>query len=244
MDRTIMTLLAASGLALAGCDQQNASDGQASHDHADHDHADHSHDEVAQNTDPDVGDAPASGETPQPAPDEFGLTVGSKAPAASLVTAEGERVSLESLHADGPVVVTFYRGGWCPYCNQALTEWEGRTGDLQSAGARLVALTPEAPVHAGETATKNNLGFSVLSDASFEAADGFGIRFSLDDETQSKYQQYGINLGEWNASKEWSLPHPATYVIDQEGVIRWRWVQEDYSTRAAPDDVIAAVNAL
>ncbi|MEM1331497.1 MAG: peroxiredoxin-like family protein [Planctomycetota bacterium] len=171
----------------------------------------------------------------------LGLAEGVRAPNATVRDTEGGSVRLASLYGDGPVVVTFYRGSWCPYCNNALTEWQGKLDDLEAAGGRLVALTPDKPENAAGTVGKHDLGFTVLSDADFEAADAFGVRFSLDADTREKYKGYGIDLAKSNASGDWDLPHPGTFVIDSSGVIRYAWVSSDYATRANPDEVIAAV---
>lgn len=172
----------------------------------------------------------------------IGLEVGQSVSGdATLLTASGEEIALSDLWASGPVVLTFYRGGWCPYCNNALTEWEGKLGELESAGGELVALSPEKPESAGKTAEKNEASFKVLSDATFAAADLFNLRFSLGADIQKLYKGYGIDLEKANASKTWELPHPGTFVIDTDGTVRYAWVQEDYRTRANPDEVIAAV---
>lgn len=175
----------------------------------------------------------------------IGLPVGATVTGeATLTTIDGDEVALSSLWAEGPVVITFYRGGWCPFCNKALTEWQGKLDELGAAGATLVALTPEKPENAGETSEKNGLGFTVLSDEQFQAADAFHVRFTIAPDIKTKYEGYGLDLAQSNASGTWELPHPGTFVIDTDGVVRYAWVQEDYRVRADPDEVIAAVRAV
>ena len=181
------------------------------------------------------GSKPASG---------IGLAVGDKPADAIVLDIDGSEVALSSLYAEGPLVVTFYRGGWCPYCTTALTEWQGKLEELEAAGGRLIALTPDKPGNAGDTMAKNDLGFEIYSDASFAAADAFKLRFALAPETKTRYEGYGIDLATSNASGTWELPHPGTYVLDSTGVIRYAWVQEDFRVRASPDDVIAAVRGI
>lgn len=177
-------------------------------------------------------------------PTEPGLRVGEKAPDATVYTVGGEPVSLASLYAEGPVVVTFYRGGWCPYCTRALTEWESRTADLEAAGGRLIAITAEAPDYADETAGTQKLGFTVLSDKTMEAARAFKVFFAMDEGTIEKYRGFGLDLGGRNASGEWTLPAPGTFVIDTDGVVRFAYADWDYKKRADPGEVIAAVESL
>ena len=176
-----------------------------------------------------------------PAAAGLGLQVGAEAPAAQLMTAQGETIQLASLYSDGPVVVTFYRGGWCPYCTGALAEWQDKLGELGAAGGTLVALTPDKPELTTETSAKENLGFVIYSDHEFQAADAFRVRFSLDEGTVTRYKGFGIDLAESNASGDWDLPHPGTFVINSDGEIVYAWVSSDFRTRANPDEVIAAV---
>ena len=172
-----------------------------------------------------------------------GLVVGERAPDAMIQTRDGQQVSLASLYADGPVVVTFYRGGWCPYCTRQLAEWQGREAELVEAGGRLVAITAESPDNATKTASKHNLGFDIYSDTTMAAAKAYRVYFDLDAGTKTKYKGFGIDLGTSNASGDWSLPAPGTFVIDRGGIVRYAWADWDYKQRADADEVIAAVRA-
>lgn len=176
-----------------------------------------------------------------------GLVVGSKAPNAMVAGADGAPVQLASLYRDGPIVLTFYRGGWCPFCNRAMSAWAEKLDDLRAAGATFVALTPEKPelaVATREKVTDGRADYAVYSDGSFEAAKAFKVHFVVDEETKAKYRQFGLKVAESNVSGTWELPAPATFVIDREGVIRWAFADWDYKKRADPDDVIAAVRNL
>jgi len=175
-----------------------------------------------------------------------GLTVGDAAPDVALMTTDGDAESLSALYKDGPLVVTFYRGGWCPYCNKALKGWAGRFDELTSAGGRFIAITPEKPEDAIETLEKANAGYRVFVDPQGDVGKAFRVQFELDAKTQKKYKGYGIHLEESNASGRWELPAPATFVIDTHGVIRYAHASWDYSdkARANPDEVIAAVREL
>ncbi len=169
-----------------------------------------------------------------------GLKVGAAAPDATVLDYAGNEVSLSSLTQDGPVVVTFYRGGWCPYCNQELTEWQGKIEELKAAGGRIIALSPETPEWGGETSEKNDLDFEVYSDARLEASRAYRVLFELDDATKTKYKGYGIDLETRNSSASWHLPAPGTFVI-ADGKVVYAWADWDYKQRADVDEVIAAV---
>jgi peroxiredoxin len=191
----------------------------------------------------------ASGDGADPAPAGAaergpGLPVGRQAPNATVTARDGRPVELADLYAEGPIVLTFYRGGWCPYCTRHLTEWQGRIEELADAGATLIALTPESPGNAAQTASEHGLGFDVYSDHAMEAAQAYRLGFALDDQTISKYRGFGVDLASRNAAGTWELPAPGAFVIDRNGVIRYAWADWDYTKRADPDEVIAAVRAL
>jgi len=200
--------------------------------------ADAGRDDTSDSSSPDAAEASDSSD------DGPGLAVGAEAPDVTLYTRSGEPVQLASLIEEGPIVLMFYRGGWCPYCEGALTEWQERLGELQSAGGTLIAVSPESPDHAAETVEKNELSFRVLGDPDHSAAEAFRVGFSVDDATKTKYEGFGLDVGSWNASGEWNLPAPGTFVIDTDGVIRWAWADWDYKQRAEPDEVIAFVRTM
>ncbi|MEO1497475.1 MAG: peroxiredoxin-like family protein [Planctomycetota bacterium] len=169
--------------------------------------------------------------------------VGDAAPQGELIDADGQAVPFASLWADGPVVVSFYRGGWCPYCNLQLRSLQASLSQIEGAGAKLVAVTPEQPQKAAETTTKNDLAFQVLSDNDNRLAKALGIAFTLPDAIRPIYQQR-IGLAEYNGNENDELPLAATYVIDASGVIRWAYLESDYKQRAEPSEILAAVEAL
>jgi len=181
-----------------------------------------------------------------PATESPGLAVGDAVPDVALVTPEGEEIDLSGLYADGPLVVTFYRGGWCPYCNIALKEWAGRFDDLTAAGGQFIAITPEKPEDAQTTIEKAEAGYRVFIDPDGEVGKAFRVQFEVDAETRKAYKNYDIDLEKANVNGRWELPAPATFVIDTDGVIRWVHANWNYKAdqRAEPDAVIAAVRGL
>lgn len=167
------------------------------------------------------------------------------ASAVTLRTASGEPVRMDMLLDDGPIVVVFYRGSWCPYCEKALEGWDDSIDELNEAGGQLVALTPDAPSHVAETLTEKDLGFTVLSDANAEAAKALRVNFVVDSATRRQYLGYGIDLEKSNANGLWQLPHPGTFIIDTDGTIRYAHVDADYKEgRAEPAEVVAAYRAI
>lgn len=174
---------------------------------------------------------------------ETAKNVGDKAPTGSLTTTEGYPVKLDKLWTNGPVVVSFYRGGWCPYCNLQLKALQRSLAEIEGAGAKLVAITPEIMEKAAETSTKNELSFTVLSDQDNQLAKAFGIVFELPEVIRPIYESR-IGLAKYNGNDDNELPLSATYVIDSQGVIRWAFLDADYKRRAEPADIIAAVKAL
>ncbi len=173
-----------------------------------------------------------------------GLAIGAKAPDVAVTSVDGKTVQLSSLYKEGPIVLTFYRGGWCPFCTRALSAWHDKMDVLKAAGGTFIALTPEKPDHAAATREKANGDYAVFSDGAFAAAKAFRVHFVVDDATKSKYQQLGLMVDEANVSGTWELPAPATFVIDTEGIIRWVFADWDYKKRADPDEAIAAIRII
>lgn len=181
---------------------------------------------------------------PEARAEKPGVPLGTKIGEGKLLDESGKEVKLSSLAKDGPVVVTFYRGGWCPFCNKALSAWDAKLDELKAAGATFVAITPENPELTIKTKEKAKGHYRVLCDSEMDAAKAFKVIFRLDEATQKKYQGYGVDLAKNNACKEWDLPAPATFVLDKDGVVRWSFADWDYAKRAEPDEVIKAVKAL
>jgi peroxiredoxin len=169
------------------------------------------------------------------------LQVGDKVPELSLPDALGKSVSLSSLWQNGPLVVIFYRGGWCPYCNLELKAWQMRLPELKALGATLVAISPQTQDNSLSTAQKNELAFAVLSDSHLQAVEAFRIGFELTPELVELYKKGGNDLPTLNGNGSWVLPVPATYVIDRHGKVAFAHIEADYRERAEPQDVLAAV---
>jgi len=169
---------------------------------------------------------------------------GAAFPRLALPDQLGRPVDLGLLADERPLVIVFYRGGWCPYCNLELRAYQQKLAAIQAAGARLVAVTPETPDNALSTVEKNDLDFDVLSDVKGALADALGIRFRLSPEIEALYRKFGHDLPTHNGDGEWSLPIPATYVVERGGRIAYAHVDPDYRRRAEPVEVLAALASL
>ena len=151
----------------------------------------------------------------------------------TLTNAKGQKVTLKEKLKDGPVILTWYRGGWCPYCNITLHRLQEELPEFKAAGASLLALTPELPDKSMTTAEKNELEFEILSDVGNKVGRKYGIIYKLTDDVAKSYQN-SFDLHGYNGDNSDELPLAATYVIDQQGVIRYAFLHEDYRKRAEP----------
>jgi peroxiredoxin len=161
-----------------------------------------------------------------------------------LIDAHGKAFDLTALAAEKPLILTFYRGGWCPYCNLELKAYQAALSEIHAAGVELVAISPEMPDRSLSTAEKNGLTFTVLSDVNGALATALGVRFQLSDKVLGFYQANGLDLPSFNGDGLWSLPLPATFVIAKGGLIKAVFIDADYRNRAEPSAVLAAFRNL
>lgn len=171
---------------------------------------------------------------------ETAKNVGDQAPDFQLKNALGKEVSLSDYLAKGPVVLTWYRGGWCPYCNLTLRQLQQELPAFKTAGATLLALTPELPDKSISTAEKHELEFEVLSDIGNVVARDYGIVFKLTPEVADIYQN-SFDMEAYNGDDSYELPLAATYIIQQDGTISYAYLDAEYRNRAEPADISAAL---
>lgn len=190
-----------------------------------------------------AGDPPTPEAQTAPAK-AWGPVVGEKAPGGELLNATSEPVQIESLYGKGPVVIIFYRGSWCPYCTRSLRDYDAHMDEFKAMNATIVAISPEKPGYASQMTNTNELDYTAYADAKGDVCRNFNLTYNLDEATRGKLKSFRIDLADRNADAQWSLPHPATIVIDKQGVVRNVWVNEDYTKRADPKDVLEAVKAL
>jgi len=170
--------------------------------------------------------------------------VGQGAPDFTMPNARGGTVTLSDLLREGPVVLTFYRGGWCPYCNLQLRAYQEFLPDFQALGARLVAVSPQNPDNSLSTAEANALSFEVLSDVGNHVARDYGLAYTLPVELQEALTSVNKILPEINGDGGWDLPVPATFVIDADGRIALAHLDIDYRERLDPEAILAALKLI
>jgi peroxiredoxin len=164
-------------------------------------------------------------------------------PAFELPDQLGRRVHSDDLIARGPLVVSFYRGSWCPYCSLELRALQQHLPRFAALGASLVAIGPQVPDESLSTAEKFALSFPVLSDLGNAVARRFGLVFTVSEQLRPLYAGFGIDLPRYNGTDSFELPIPATFVVDRAGIIRAAHADPDYKRRMEPEQIIDALTA-
>jgi len=160
-----------------------------------------------------------------------GLNVGDTAPDFKAKNQHGNEVNLHKQLESGPVILVFYRGEWCPYCNKQLSALEDSIGLIKEKGAQLIAISPENSENIEKTIEKTKATYDVISDHSLSIMNAYKVSFQLDEETDAKYKKWGIDLTERNGSNGKNLPVPAVYIIGKDGKISYRYFDENYKNR-------------
>jgi peroxiredoxin len=168
--------------------------------------------------------------------------VSDKAPSFTLKDADGKPFSSSELLARGPLIVSFYRGVWCPYCNMELQALQATLPQFERLGASVVAISPQTAPNSRKSMRSNNLGFPILSDVNNQVAESFGLKFALPDYLVELYKSLKNDLPTFNGDPSWTLPMPARYVIGQGGTIVYAEVNPDYTQRPDPEEMLPAIN--
>jgi peroxiredoxin len=161
-----------------------------------------------------------------------------------LPSAEGRLVSLSALLERGPLIISFFRGEWCPFCHLMLTALAEALPEIEAAGASLLALTPETNGFPLAMKHRSDAGFEVLSDVDCGVGLAAGIIFRMPKPYRARLESTGINVAERYGNTAWFMPVPATFIIAQDGRIAWRFLDADFTHRAEPADIIKAVRAI
>ncbi|WP_444943955.1 peroxiredoxin-like family protein [Microbulbifer sp. ZKSA006] len=172
------------------------------------------------------------------------LGVGDHAPNFTLPSATNKSVSLSKKLEEGPVIISFYRGSWCPYCNLELRAYQEILPEIKASGGSLIAILPQTPDSSLSTMEKNALEFDVLSDVGSNVAESYRVAFRLPQELQVLYKELGGSLPEYNGTDDWVLPVSATFVINREGRIVLASIDPDYQNRLEPAEALAAIRNL
>ena len=163
-----------------------------------------------------------------------GLNIGDKAPDFTLDDATGKPVTLSKELTKGPVIIVFYRGEWCPYCNLQLKAYERIMNEIKTAGAQLIAISPQTPDHSLSMQEKHELSFSVLSDTNNKTAENYNLKYKLPDFQQAIQKRSGIELNQYNGDPTFELPVTATYIIDKSGIVIAGASDVNHRTRMEP----------
>ncbi len=166
------------------------------------------------------------------------LRSGDRMPDFELPNQHGEKRRLTDYLAQSPLVLNVYRGGWCPYCNMEMKALHDALPQIEAQGARLVGMAPETPDKAAETADRHAINIDILSDSGNQVAERLGLVFELPAALRPIYEKFGIDLPAYNGDESFRLPVPATYIIRQDGVIAYDFVNADYTKRLEPSVII------
>lgn len=173
--------------------------------------------------------------------DESALKYGDYIPEFQLKNALGEVISSKELLTQGPLVISFYRGAWCPYCNLELAAYQRILPQIQGLGAQLVAISPELPDESLTLLEKHELKYEILSDLDNQLAKKFGLTYKMSEEVQAIYKKSGIDLAETQGNDHYELPVPATYIIDETGKVILSFVNVDYTDRLEPEEILSVL---
>jgi peroxiredoxin len=170
-----------------------------------------------------------------------GLKVGDTAPEFVVTDYAGKKIMLSEMLKKGKVVMTFYRGAWCPYCNKYMSELQTNVAKFAEKGVSVIAVTPETNEFVKEMVDKTKASFSVVYDENRTIMTDYKVLYELNDELKGKFKTYGIDLNKRNGFNDNVLPVPATYVIGQNGKIEFVHFDPNYSVRAKMEDIMGSL---
>ena len=176
-----------------------------------------------------------------PAP---GIKVGEKAPEFVLNNAFGKPVSLKAKLTEGPVVLVFYRGAWCPFCNMHLHVLQESMPEMEKLGAQLITVTPQMPDKSIEQFRENGYPFEVLSDLDSKVMKDYKLYFELPADLVDVYKKHGLDIETFNGEGRNVLPVPGSFVIDTNGIVRAMYADTDYKKRMEPSAILEALESL
>lgn len=171
------------------------------------------------------------------------IKVGAHAPDFDLVDQNRQQVRLSDLRKQGPVILSFYRGVWCPFCNEDLKALQETHGAILNAGATLVAISPQTPPNSRKAVRMLELSFPVLSDIGGLVSQAYGLRYTFSAELRQVYEGFKLNLADFNGDDSWTLPMPARVVVNEAGIVTYAESSPDYERRPEPDEVLAHLAA-
>ena len=172
------------------------------------------------------------------------VLLASKIPDVAMTTLAGKPTTLKAIAAGKPVILVFYRGGWCPFCNLQLSDLRLIQKQTDALGYQMIGISPDLPAELNRTLDKHQLKYTLLSDSKANAMRAFGIGYRLDAATVEKYKGYGIDLEKSSGEKHHGLPVPSVFIVDADGIIQFSYVNPDYKARVPSSVVLAAAEAI
>jgi len=161
-----------------------------------------------------------------------------------MTTLAGKRITLKAAAAGKPVILVFYRGGWCPFCNLQLSDLRLIQKQTDALGYQMIGISPDLPAELNRTLDKQQLKYTLLSESKANAMRAFGIGYRLDAATIEKYKGYGVDLEKTSGEKHHGLPVPSVFIVDANGLIQFSYVNPDYKARVPSSVVLAAAQAI
>lgn len=171
------------------------------------------------------------------------ILVNSTIPDVTVKSIEGETIPLKSIVAEKPTVLMFYRGGWCPYCSRHMAELQQIEDQIVEMGYQILAVSVDRPEVIRETLSDIELSYTLLSDSPADVMKAFGIAYRVDDKTVERYKSVGIDFEKNTGYDHHILPAPAVFIINQEGIVKFQYVNPDYKQRINGDVLLAAAKA-
>ncbi|MFA6083716.1 peroxiredoxin family protein [Mucilaginibacter sp.] len=173
---------------------------------------------------------------------QTGLKAGANAPSFTAIDNSGKKIDLKALlKTHKSVVLFFYRGQWCPYCNKQMQHIQDSLQLLSGKGAYVIGVTPETDENIIKTVGKTNASYAIVQDKGYSIMKSYGVNYTMDNATVAKYKGYGLDMSKANGNADNVLPVPATYVINSAGKISFVHFDKDYSKRASVKDILAAL---
>ena len=168
-----------------------------------------------------------------------GLELNANAPDFSGVDQSKKNISLSKLLKKGKVILVFYRGEWCPFCNKELKALEDSLSLISSKWANVLAITPEIVENVSKTVEKTKASYSILHDEGLKIMKAYDVAYAVDDKTIKAYQGYGIDFNKSNGSNGANLPVPAVYIINKSGKIIYRYFDADFRKRPSVKELLS-----
>ena len=167
-----------------------------------------------------------------------GINVGDTIPSLNGIAIDSSSFDFQKNLENGPLIVVFYRGQWCPYCNRHLSHMQDSIHLIEDKGAQVIAVSPERLKYLSKSAEKSGAKFTLIYDEGYKIADAFNVLFQPSEQRAQMYNRYGADLKNAHSDDTQRLPVPATFVISKEGVVLWKHFEGDYKRRSSIKEIL------